>query len=158
MAELVLGLAGLLLAAGVVRQFGRLSQRGLLLDTLGILPQWKFFGQSRVAAPEGVFDDFHLLARRDAEAWCEVLCWGERSLLSALWNPSDLARLTVAEPVVELGRHGQQATTSLPYLIVLRHCLDRLGEGSPVQFAVVSTRGRGQDAPRLAFLSAWHVA
>jgi hypothetical protein len=158
LAELVLALIVGLFAAGVVRQFGQLSQRALLLDSLGILPQWKFFGQSRVAREEGEFDDYHLLARQGTGGWQEVLCFKERTLLSALWNPGDLAKLTLAEPVVELGRHGQQAMTSLPYLIVLRHCLDRQGEGEAVQFAVVTTRGRGEQEPQLAFLSAWHNA
>lgn len=158
MADLVLALVVLLLAAGALRQFGRLTQRGLLLDTFAILPQWKFFGQSQIDARENLFDDYHLLARQDRGPWCEVLCWGERSLLGTLWNPGDLARLTLAEQVIELGRHGQQATTSLAYLTVLRHCLDRLGEGAPVQFAIVATRGRDGAAPELAYLSAWHVA
>lgn len=158
MAELVLALVVVLLAAGGLRQFGRLSQRGLLLDTLGILPQWKFFGQSQVDARPGVFDDYHLLARQDRGAWREVLCWGERSLPGMLWNPGDLARLTLAEQVIELGRHGRQATTSLAYLTVLRHCLDQLGEGAPVQFAILTTRGRTAAAPQLAYLSAWHTA
>lgn len=162
MAELVLALVVALLAAGALRQFGQLTQRGLLLDAFAILPQWKFFGQSRIDEQAGLFEDYHLLARHDQGPWCEVLCWGERGLLSAFWNSGDLARMTVAEQVIELGRHGQQSTTSLAYLIVLSHCLDRLGpdagESGPVQFAIVSTRGRTEAAPELAYLSAWHVA
>ena len=158
MAELVLALVVLLLAIGAVRQFGRLSQRGLLLDTLGLVPQWKFFGQSQVDARPGVFDDYHLLARQGQGDWREVLCWGERRLIGTLWNPGDLARLTLAEQVVELGRHGGQAITSRSYLMVLRHCLNQLGEGRAVQFAIVATRGRTGATPELAYLSAWHVA
>jgi hypothetical protein len=160
LAELVLALVVALLAAGVLRQFGQISPRGVLLDTLALLPQWKFFGQREIAGEVGEFDDYHLLARRGTGAWQEVLCWRERGLLSALWDPAGPSRLALAEQVVRLGSGETASMTALPYLIVLRHCIDRLtpDDGEAVQFAVAVTRGRSEQEPKLAFLSAWHCA
>jgi hypothetical protein len=43
-------------------QFVAPGQREALLNDLGPLPQWKFFGQARIATEAAVFDDLHLLA------------------------------------------------------------------------------------------------
>ena len=160
MAELALALVVMLFAAGVVRQFGQLGQRGVVLDALALLPQWKFFGQREIAGEVGEFDDYHLLARRAHGPWQEVLCWHERGLVSALWDPAGPSRLLLAEQVVRLGSGETESMTALPYLIVLRHCLDRLAPSQvePAQFAVAVTRGRSEQEPTLAFLSAWHSA
>jgi hypothetical protein len=157
---MVLALVVLLFAAGALRQFGLIGPRGIVLDALALLPQWKFFGQQEVAGEVGEFDDNHLLARRADGPWQEVLCWQERGLLSALWDPAGPSRLILAEQVVVLGSGQPVAMNAQPYLIVLRHCLDRLpaGEGEAVQFAVAVTRGRTGQEPKLAFLSAWHTA
>ena len=148
-----------LLAATLLRQFGQLGPRGQWLDVFALLPQWKFFGQQRVDAGAIPFADWHLLARRGDDGGSEVLCWDERPALRALWDPGGAARFAVYEHVLALGRGsaGAEITTSLAYLVVLRHCFDHLPGAEPLQFAVSTTHGRDNPAVQIAFLSAWHL-
>lgn len=171
-APLLPWLVTLLLAVGLARQFAVSGRTGLLLDRLAIVPQWKFYGQSRIAIDPSTFDDLHLLARRstspaDPGEW-QPLHWpDERRWADALWNPQGRSRAAIAEPalLLALGEDtpDQPARpTALTYLTVLRHCLDRLppDEGEAIQFAIVQTRGRSDSGPRpttLRFLSAWHI-
>ena len=172
-ASLLPWLVALLLVLGLTRQFTVSGRTGLLLDRLSILPQWKFYGQSRIASDPSTFDDLHLLARRssspaDPGAWQPLLWPDERRWIDALWKPHGRSRAAILEPalLLALGEDtaGQRARpTALTYLTVLRHCLDRLSpdEGEAIQFAIVQTRGRSNSGPRpttLRFLSAWHSA
>ncbi len=163
----------LLLAMGLTRQFATSGRTGLLLDRLAIVPQWKFYGQSRIASDPSAFDDLHLLARHstspaDPGEWQPLLWPDERRWLDALWNPHGRSRAAILEPALLLalaeGTSGHRTRpTALTYLTVLRHCLDHLppGDGEAIQFAIVQTRGRSGSGPRpttLRFLSAWHSA
>ena len=166
-------LVALLLVLGLTRQFAISGRTGLLLDRLTIVPQWKFYGQSRIASDPSAFDDLHLLARRSASRddpgeWQPLLWPDERRWLDALWSPHGRSRAAVAEPalLLALGEDapGQRARpTALTYLTILRYCLDCLpaSDGEAVQFAIVQTRGRSDSSARptmLRFLSAWHSA
>ena len=172
-APLLPWLVALLLALGLARQFTVSGRTGLLLDRLAIVPQWKFYGQSRIASDPSAFDDLHLLARLssspvDPGAWQPLLWPEERRWIDALWSPHGRSRAAILEPALLLalgeGTAGQRARpTALTYLTVLRHCLDRLSpdEGEAIQFAILQTRGRNANGPRpttLRFLSAWHRA
>lgn len=171
-ASLLPWLVALLLSVGLTRQFAVSGRIGLLLDRLTILPQWKFYGQSRIASDPSAFDDLHLLARRstsptDPGEWQPLLWPDERRWVDALWSPHGRSRAAIAEPalLLALGEDtpGQRARpTALTYLTVLRQCLDHLppGNGEATQFAIVQTRGRNDYRPRpttLRFLSAWHI-
>lgn len=166
-------LVAALLAVGLTRQFAVSGRTGLLLDRLTVVPQWKFYGQSRIATDPSTFDDLHLLARRSTEPadpgqWQPLLWPAERRWLDALWNPHGRSRAAIAESALSLAlgedTAGQRARpTALTYLTVLRHCLDHLPprDGEAIQFAIVQTRGRSANDPRptmLRFLSAWHSA
>jgi hypothetical protein len=172
-ATLLPWLVAALLAVGLTRQFAVSGRTGLRLDRLAIVPQWKFYGQSRIASDPSTFDDLHLLARRSANPagpgeWQALLWAAERRWIDALWNPRGRSRAAIAESALLLalgedtpGQHARP--TALSYLTVLRHCLDRLppGEGEAIQFAIVQTRGRSANGPRptkLRLLSAWHSA
>ena len=170
-------LSGLILAAVVALllgtlawQFTVLGRRGVLLDRLAIMPQWKFFGQSRIATDPFCFDDLCLLARLgrdagDAGAWREVLWWEARPFRHALWNPRGRSRAAIGTAAQRLAitEHNPQqraSPTALAYLTVLRHCLEALPPTTTddaLQFAVALTRGRDQRSVSLAFLSAWHT-
>lgn len=151
-----------LLLTGLLRQFGQIGPRGQLLDRLALMPQWKFFGQIEIETKERLFDDIHLVARSESGDWEDVLRWGERPVLSAIWNPGGLSRFAIAEQVFALADGAKQGRieelTSLAYLTTLRHCLDHMpvGQSEAIQFAVLTTRGRGQQVPQVVFLSAWH--
>lgn len=171
-AQLLPWLVALLLFLGLTRQFAVSGRTGLLLDRLTIAPQWKFYGQSRIASDPSAFDDLHLLARRstdpaNAGEWQPLLWPDERRWIDALWSPHGRSRAATLEPalLLALGENtpGQRARpTALTYLTVLRHCLNHLppSEGEAIQFAIVQTRGRSDSHPRptkLRFLSAWHT-
>lgn len=155
----------LLLGLSLLRQFAAAGPRWDLLDRLGIVIQWKFFGQAAIATNPSCFDDYHLLARRAAETgpggWSELLWSDERGPADWLWNPAQRRHLVF---MTELERLAMADTppqpTALAYLTVLRLCLDRLrlGNGEALQFAIVATRGRGGRAVALRFISKWHCA
>lgn len=159
-----------LLAIGLSRQFVVVDQRGALLDRLGIVPQWKFFGQSRIAADPAWFDDACLLARISPDpatsgAWGNVLWWEDRPLSHAGWNPALRSRDAVGEAMMllvqtEPADETRARPTALAYLTVLRSCIEHLppGDGEALQFAIALTRGRGDRPVALCFLSAWHTA
>jgi hypothetical protein len=169
LSSLSLAAVVLLLLLGLDRQFRILSPRGQLLDRLVILPQWKFFGQSRISTDPNCFDDLCLLARISPGegkvcAWQDVLWWEDRPITRTFWNPLLRSRSAVGEAMQHLTitePHDEQRVlpTSLAYLTVLRHCLDCLppGDGMVVQFAIATTRGRENRPVFLRFLSAWHT-
>jgi hypothetical protein len=158
-----------LLAATAVRQQGRLGPRTRLLDALAIVPQWKFFGDTRLGAREGALDDLHLVARDwmggdRVGAWLPVLSPGCRRWSHALWNPSlrpELMLLSFADDLAARpdATASGRVTTSLAYLVLLRECLDgapRSPDARGRQFAIVRTRGRDPRSLAIAFVSAWH--
>lgn len=167
---LALAVVAALLAIGLAGQFTVLGRRGLLLDRLAIVPQWKFFGQNIIATDPGWSDDHHLLARSSPAVgnpgpWTELDWCDDRPLMQALWNPRARGREELAERIEHLVRvqrcnSGPLPQESLAYLTVLRHCLDRLAlpPGHALQFAVAVTRGRRDRSLALGPLSAWHRA
>lgn len=167
---LALGAVIVLLAIGLTRQFAVVGPRGVLLDRLAIIPQWKFFGQAFIAADPGWSDDLCLLARISPDpetpgAWDNVLWWEDRPFSHAVWNPALRSRDAVGEAMMLLVQSEPDDATrvrpvALAYLTVLRGCLDRLplADGEALQFAVAATRGRGERPVFLRFLSAWHTA
>ena len=165
---LVLAAVAVLLLGTLAWQFTVLGPRGTLLDRLAILPQWKFFGQSRIATDPCCFDDLCLLARlgpeaADPGAWQEVLWWEDRPVHYAWWNPRARSRAAIGTAaqrlaITEPNPEQRAPPTALAYLTVLRHCLDALPPTTDdaLQFAIALTRGRDQRTVSLAFLSAWH--
>lgn len=167
---LTLTAVAVLLLMGLIWQFKILGPRGRRLDSLTILPQWKFFGQSRIATDPACFDDLCLLARTSGDeetpgTWQKILGWEDRPLLSALWN-SSLHRRAIDEAVQHLATTGEcdeagVEPTSLAYLTVLRYCFDHLpiqrqDEAAALQFGIATTRGREAQNISLKLLSAWH--
>ncbi len=155
------------LLLGCWRQWVPLAGRGILADQFGILPQWRFFAQARVARAD-CFDDHHLLARTsdpdgDPGPWMPVFAHEERRWSEALWNPQLRPRGMMGEALGDLAAAGEIAgderfLRSRIYLMLLRHCLTAvpLPQDGCLQFAVVATRGRGDRDVFVRFLSAWH--
>lgn len=149
-------LVAVLLGAGVVRQFGRLGPRGVLLDALAVLPQWKFFAQQAVGSDEAVFDDHHLLVRGAQGGWQPLLWHEERRWHEAAWNPQQYSRAVLLAAMANLAGPGAAADNSQAALILMRHALEERFE--PLQLAIARTRGRGARVPQLVWLSPWFRA
>ena len=91
-AWIVLTVVIAVLCLSVWRQFNFLGPRGKIADSLGIIPQWKFFALSSIESRDDSFDDLHLLARlandtSDVGAWQSLLLNDERKWFHILWNP-----------------------------------------------------------------------
>jgi len=165
----LVGTVGVLLLVGLTRQFTTVGPRGQLLDALAIVPQWKFFGQARIASDPACFDDLCLLARASSDegdpgAWENVLWWEDRRISQAFWNPGLRRKSVIGESMMLLAMSAENGTprarpTALAYLTVLRYCLDHqiLADGAALQFAIASTRGRGDRLVALRVLSEWHT-
>jgi hypothetical protein len=154
-----------LLLLGIRQQFAVLSPRTWLLNDLAILPQWKFFGQMRIADDPAIFDDLHLIARQAGGEWRELLWWEDRPWHETFWKPEDRWQFFIGQHManlVESERNNEQAAelTALAYLTVLRFCLDHLTppDGESVQFAITTTKGRRNRTLALGFVSGWHLA
>ena len=166
-AALLLVIVMLLLS--VWRQCTLLGPRGQIADSLGILPQWKFFALSSIETRDDSFDDYHLLARivarnGEVQTWHSLLWNAERKWFHILWNPYLRSHCEIQIQMMKIARCGDAAQaeayqTSLPYLIVLRYSLDSLSlrEDQAIQFAIVSTRGNAARPVSTKFLSAWHT-
>lgn len=156
-----------LLTIGAWRQFVPAGRWGQLWDMVALVPQWRFYAQNGIAEDEAWFDDPHLLVRTAASDrqgdWEPVFWLEERSLLEAVWNPRRRAREHLVEFMELLseqcGVRADVPVHSLPYLAILRLCLELvpLPAGTRLQFAVVRARGRGERQPALGFLSQWHT-
>lgn len=158
-----------LLFLSVWRQFNLLGRRGQILDSLGVIPQWKFFALSTIETREDSFDDFHLLTRSAdcngaALPWQSLLWNDERKWVHCLWNPHLRANSEIQMRMINIVNNGETAQsdtykTSLSYLTVLRFCLDNvsLGKGAAIQFAIVTTRGRNDRPMTLRYASGWHT-
>lgn len=167
---LALVTVALLLAATLAAQFRAPAGRGRLLDPLALTPQWKFFGQSVLAISDVPLNDIHILARdRSGDGrigqWQPLLSPGDRPILHSFWKPSgrrtaillSLADDLASDP--DAARH-ERAQQSLPYLVLLRHCLcdyPRPAGAEDRQFALVRTNGRVDRAMSVAFVSAFHA-
>ncbi|MFM5949984.1 MAG: hypothetical protein ACKOPM_12295 [Novosphingobium sp.] len=167
-AKAVLVLVCLLLGWTLLRQFVVSSAAAMVLDHLAIVPQWKFFAQTRIDGNSEAFDDFHLLARTapgDGKSgdWVELLHYGERPWWHAVWNPRRYSRSLIVQHAVMLTLAEEEPehaarSTALSYLTVLRFTLDRTmpHAGAAVQFAIATTDGRVGREPKVRFVSAWH--
>lgn len=153
--ELALAAVAVLLLLGVARQFRPLDARGELLDQIGLIPQWKFFGQARIGADPAVFDDLHLLVRTDGGEWRELLWWDDRAVIGTVWNSRARSKFFIGQHMMALLSVDDADPTGLSYLTLLRFCLDNAGE-EPIQFAIASTGGRGDRSLALRLLSGWH--
>lgn len=152
-----------------MQQFRVVGPRGEQLDRLALVPQWKFFGQSRIGVDISCFDDMCVLARISPDPdglgdWCNIVWWRNRDFGDALWNPALRERTAIGEAVARLIENeepgGQPCEpSSLAYLTVLRACIDTVppSRGDAIQFAVATTRGRTERTVVLRFLSAWHI-
>ena len=169
-ARAVLFLVVAMLILSAWRQFNLLGPRGQIADSLGILPQWKFFALSSIETREDHFDDYHLLVRV-ADAKCEVGSWRaifwseERIWFHILWNPQLNAQAGIQIRMMNIVNSGDAATTenyqtSLAYLTLLRYCFDHalLNHGHAIQFAIVTSRGCDARPVSVRYLSAWHTA
>jgi hypothetical protein len=159
-----------LLAATAAIQLRPLGPRGQLLNALALLPQWRFFSESRLRLRDDAHDDLHLVARDwlGGEApgpWRPVLSPPERRWTQAIWNPSLRPDVMLASFADDLAAHpgeaqSERVTTSLAYLVLLRHCLDATpceADAQARQFAIVRTRGRHGRQLSIAFVSLWHA-
>lgn len=161
--SMVVAAVVVLLALGLVRQFTTLSGRWILADRLALLPQWKFFGQTRIARDDGVFDDLHLLVRRAENGqpgpWQDLFWRTERGALGWLWNGQARSSAAILTRLVALAAGTDDVPpTNLAYLTLLLYAIERtdLPAGATLQFALASTRGRGTRGPQVRFLSQWH--
>ena len=157
-----------MLLLSVWRQLSFLGPYGQIADSLGILPQWKFFALSTIETRDDSFDDFHLLARLindtgETGTWQSLFWNDERSWFHILWNPYLRAQGEIQLRMLKIVRCDDAAQaegyqTSLPYLTALRYCLDSLSlrEGQAIQFAIVTTRGHHERPATVRYLSAWH--
>lgn len=153
-----------------MRQFAVANTFWLRLDQLGIVPQWKFFAQTALDKDLSGLADFHFLIRVDdgsgsAGAWQQVLWRGDRTLMSALWNPHDRSNTAIEECMHVLALpasapHHIVPPTALAYLTLLRYSLDSvpLAGDHSLQFAIVLSHGRTGRSLDLRFLSDWHTA
>jgi hypothetical protein len=160
---LLLGLVALALILTIRAQFVNPGPRAALLNDLALIPQWKFFGQAHIASDTAVFDDLHLLARcaTDGEIgeWQELLYWDDRPWWTIIWHPRDRFGFYLGQQMFALRYAGDEAEpTSMPYLVLLRYCLDQSESDRTLQFALASTAGRGERPVQLHFLSQWHSA
>ena len=158
-----------LLFLSVWRQFNLLGTRGKIADSLGIIPQWKFFALSTIETRDDSFDDFHLLAHStdgngEVRPWQSVLWNDERKWFHIVWNPYLRADSEIQMRMMHIANSGEAAyseayQTSLSYLTVLRFCLDNvsLSKGAAIQFAIVTTRGRHERPTTVRYVSAWHT-
>lgn len=159
-----------LLAVGLLRQFAVANAFWLKLDQLGIVPQWKFFAQAALDSDLSGLADFHFLVRVDdgsggPGAWQQMPWRGDRTLLSALWNPHDRSHAAIEECIHVLALPASALDhivppTALAYLTLLRYSLDSvsLAADQSLQFAVVLSHGRAGRSLDLRFLSDWHIA
>lgn len=167
MTVLALTGVGLLVTAGAqIRPVPRLR---FLLDTLAIVPEWRFFAQASTMAAADLACDTHLVVRdRDAAGrvggWRAALWYGERRLHHALWNPQrrvTIVILTLGETLAEAWSRApdREVQQSIRYLVLLRRALevprDR-GDAVDRQFAIVRTIGRAEREIAIDFVSAWH--
>lgn len=158
----------MLLLLGLAGQFLRYRKRGLLFDSLALLPQWKFFALVRVDSDKGAFDDFHIIARVAAAdgtpgAWQPIFSPEQRTLINALWHPAMRSKSAILEAAMQIAYANaadkEVPPTALAYLTILRLCHGRLpanGHGR-LQFAIATTHGSLDRPVALAFLSGWHV-
>lgn len=158
-----------MLILSVWRQFNLLGRHGQIADSLGIMPQWKFFALSSIETREDHFDDYHLLVRAaDAKdelgSWQAIFWNEERKWFHILWNPHLRAQAGIQIPMMNLVSSGDDATTetyqsSLAYLTLLLYCLDdtTLRDGEAIQFAIVTSRGCNARRVAVRYLSAWHT-
>ncbi len=156
---------GLVLTAWV--QVRPLQRHRMLVDTLAILPEWRFYAQASLGIAEHFGRDTHILLRiRYADGhiggWTPVLWPRDRRWIDALWNPRgrvDAVILSLAEDlaVAHGGDPGADVQQSIPYLVVLRRVM---AAPSPYhgdrQYAVAHAIGRGDRRWSVDFVSAWH--
>jgi hypothetical protein len=151
----VLLAVAVLLAAGALRQFGQLGPRGVLLDALALLPQWKFFAQREVGEDAAAFDDFHLLVRGGPDREWEPLLWqAERLWHEAWWNPQQYSRAMLAIAMEELAAKPDAPPTGKASLTLARFALAQ--HPAPLQLAIATTRGRRLRGAQLVWLSPWY--
>lgn len=159
-----------LLAATMAAQVRAPRGRGTALETLGLTPQWKFFGQSILSTSVASLGDVHILARDQSGdgrigPWRPVLSPGDRPALRSFWNPFGRRAailLSLADDLASDPRAAchERAQQSLPYLVLLHHCLcdhPRPAGADSRQFALVRTHGRADRTMAVAFLSAFHA-
>jgi hypothetical protein len=158
-----------MLALSIWRQFEVLESRGQVLDSIAILPQWKFFAQNAIASSDEMFDDFHLLIRLvdscgNAGPWQEIFWTDEREWHEMFWSPDlrpngEIIRRMWQVSSNRFNARELQFQTSLAYLTLLRHCLDcaKLAPDQAIQFSIVATAGRGDRPLAVRFVSAWHI-
>ncbi|KQN21209.1 hypothetical protein ASE86_14640 [Sphingomonas sp. Leaf33] len=163
---LVIVALGLAMTAWV--QVRPLRRHRMLLDTLAILPEWRFYAQASLGTAEDFARDVHVLMRtRDAGdrvgGWTPVLWPPERRLTDAVWNARgriDAMILSLAEDMAQQhrGAPGADVQQSIPYLVVLRRVMAEATPGPDVarQFAVAHAIGRGERRWSVEFVSAWH--
>ncbi len=158
-----------MLATSVWRQVTPLGSKGIILDSLGLLPQWKFFAQSALNMGDDLIVDYHLMIRSQnregiRQPWHEAYWEAERTWLQAFWNPELRSRgeiqghMRLAAMNRHIG-HDSHYQTSVTYLTLLRFCLDcdLTAKGAAIQFAIVTTSGREARSLSAKHVSAWHI-
>lgn len=164
---LAMAIAGL--AATAIAQIRPMRRLRMLLDSFALVPEWRFFAQASLTRAADYAEDTHLVVRDCDTAglpggWQPVLCYPDRRIAHALWNPQarvDTVILTLAEMLAHdcAGGAGPGVQTSMRYLILLRRALEAPRAGPATarrQFAIIQTTGRGARTLAITFLSAWH--
>lgn len=165
----MIGIAALVLVAAALAVTAWAQARPLgryrsALDTLALVPEWRFYAQASMISAEDLARDTHLVVRdRDADGrvgdWVPLLWPVDRRLVHAIWNPRlrvDALQLSLAEDLAQ-GRGGAEVQQSIPYLATLRRALAAPREDAAArQFAVVHAFGRETRRVSLDFVSDWH--
>lgn len=166
-----------MLALSVRQQFHRVERLEIWLERLGIVPQWKFFGQDAVGWVDDDSDDWHVVARcapiadTDADTdtdddaatpWRPVIWIEDRRWYHGLWNPhfrSNVRLLILAERLAMAPAERRPPPDALATLAIARACMARLAPRADqaLQFAVVLTIGRSDRRLARCFLSDWYV-
>lgn len=150
------------LAITAVFQFRPLSTRHHRLDSLGLLPRWKFFmphaDRLAVAIALRGGDDGETLG-----AWLPLRCYPVRTVANWLWYPehyrSAIVWLSAQRLAMRMGRGDMGgADSSVAHRTLLRHLrrVARAERFATFQFALLTPDGEGGSATRTLFLSGLH--
>jgi hypothetical protein len=151
------------LLATIAYQGGPLRQSLGRFDRLKLLPSWCFF------APSPARRDSHIVIRDllldgTVSGWRPVSSIETRTFQHVIWHPAKRPRkiLRDAAKAIKLTRRRSISKgvvqCSLPYLIILHHCIQHCRAKNAVarQFAVVETSGREGRRIWITFISEFH--
>jgi hypothetical protein len=162
--SVAVGLVVLWLLLSIMHQVASLQSWLGRWDVLNLLPSWSFF------APSPANRDSHvvvrdLLADGTLGRWESASVFPPRLLSHLVWHPEKRPRkiLRDAGKAIRITRrhatNDEVVQCSLPYLVVLHHCIKGHAPGSNAvarQFAIVETSGREDRRLWITFISQFH--